>query len=486
MTFFDRLSEAARRNDSLLCVGLDPTPETFPAEIKAGPDPMFAFNRRIVDATCDLVCTYKLNSAFYEAEGAAGLDVLRRTIEYIRPHAPVILDVKRGDIGSTAAAYARAAFDVFGADAVTLSPYLGGDSLSPFTDREERGAFVLCHTSNPGARELQTLNCGGEPLYLRVARQAQVWNANRNLGLVVGATYPDALRAVRRAAPDLWILVPGVGAQGGDLAESLGAALWPDGLGMIVNVSRGVANAPDPRAAALDLRGRMNRERAALKRSPTGRRPVASGTQSEELSPDRDTLVLNLFDIGAVRFGEFKLKSGQISPIYIDLRILVSHPDVLALAAQAYARLLASLQFDRLAAIPYAALPIGTAISLLTRRPLIYPRKEIKAYGTGRTVEGVFKAGERAVVLDDLITTGASKLEAIEPLQNAGLTVQDVVVLIDRQGSGGADLERAGYHLHAVCTLTGMLDVLVAHGRLPSEQRAAVLTWLAASQGGAA
>lgn len=467
MGFFDRLAESARRSDSLLCVGLDPTPDSFPPEVASDPDPLFAFSRRVVDATHDLVCAYKLNSAFYEAEGPDGLESLRRSIEYVRRHALVILDVKRSDIGSTSAAYARAAFDVYGADAVTLSPYLGSDALAPFTERSDRGAFVLCHTSNPGAGELQELNCDGQPLYIRVAERVAAWNQHGNLGLVVGATYPEALAAVRRAAPGLWVLLPGVGTQGGDLEASLSAGLWDDGLGVVVNVSRAVCNAPDPGEAALRLRDRIKAGRVGV------RSETMSGEQAET-----ERLALALADIGAVRFGRFTLKSGQISPIYIDLRLLASFPRVLDLAARAYARLLAPLSYDRIAAIPYAALPIGTAVALLIDRPLIYPRKEVKGYGTGRAIEGLFVAGESAVVLDDLITTGASKLEAIEPLQAAGLSVRDIVVLIDRQGGGPQDLAAAGYRLHAVLTLTGLLEVLVRRGRIDTSQQQAVLGWM--------
>jgi uridine monophosphate synthetase len=247
--------------------------------------------------------------------------------------------------------------------------------------------------------------------------------------------------------------------------------LWDNGLGLIVNVSRSVCQAADPRQAALEMRDRINRKRAELMgRSETGRGPEWT---------EREDIALSLFRIGAVRFGQFTLKSGQISPIYIDLRLLASYPHVLAQVARAYARKLESLHYDRLAAIPYAALPIGTAVALLTQRPLIYPRKEAKAYGTGRTIEGVFVAGERVAVLDDLITTGSSKLEAAAPLQDAGLIVEDFVVLIDRQGSGAAELAQAGYRLHAVLKLTELLDILVAHGEIETAQRATVLDWLA-------
>jgi uridine monophosphate synthetase len=179
-----------------------------------------------------------------------------------------------------------------------------------------------------------------------------------------------------------------------------------------------------------------------------------------------------------VRFGQFTLKSGQSSPIYLDLRLLASHPDVLARVADAYARLLRDLNYARIAAIPYAALPIGTAVALQTGQPLIYPRKEVKGYGTQRAIEGVFQAGERAVVLDDLITTGGSKIEAIAPLLAAGLEIEDVVVLIDRENGGQEMLEQVGYRLHSVLTLRQILDTLTQHDRISAEQRAQILDWL--------
>jgi uridine monophosphate synthetase len=471
MDFYQWLAETARRNDSLVCVGLDPRPERL-----APGDDLFSFNQRIVEATQDLVCAYKPNFAFYEAAGPTGLEALRRTVAYIHgtTEVPVILDAMRSDIGSTALAYARAAFEVWGADALTVNPYLGHDSVTPFTTYADRGVFLLCHTSNPGATDLQVLPVGGlsaspypsRPLYEIVAQKAAAWGT----GMVVGATYPKALARVRELARESWILLPGVGAQGGDLEAALGAGLRDDGLGVIVNSSRGIIYADDPRQAALDLQREINQVRARL------------------LAPAYDfrtDLTLALADAGAIQFGDFTLASGKRSPIYVDLRLLASHPTVLRKVALAYADLLhgevgsedPSLAL-RLAAIPYAALPIGTAVALELGWPMIYPRKEVKAHGTGRQIEGEFHAGDRVVVLDDLITTGGSKLAAIEPLEEAGLEVRDVVVLIDREEGGREDLAEAGYRLHAVLRLSEMLDLLVGAGRISTAQRDEVAGFL--------
>lgn len=464
--FVEKLNHAVTANRSLLCVGLDPHP-SFLQTLTSEPDPIFTFNKTIVDATADLVCAYKPNMAFYEAQGLEGLAALRRTIEYIHEttKVPVILDAKRSDIGSTAEAYARAAFEMWEADAVTVNPYLGHDSVQPFTAYATKGVFVLCHTSNPGASDLQTLDCGGRPLYQVVAEQATRWGTN--VGLVMGATYPQALRAVREIAPQMWILLPGVGAQGGDLEAALAAGLNAQGTGVIVSASRSIIYAPDPHAAAQELRRRINTARQRAK-------PFISPSPWERL-------VLTLADMGCVRFGDFILRSGQHSPIYIDLRLLISRPDALRDVARAYAQLLRPLAFDRLAAIPYAALPIGTAVGLELGRPLIYPRQEVKSYGTRRVVEGEFQTGERVVVLDDLITTGASKLETIALLEELGLRVEDVVVLLDREQGGREDLEKRGYRLHAVFRLGEMLDVLAQRGRISTAQREEVKAFLRGS-----
>jgi uridine monophosphate synthetase len=201
-----------------------------------------------------------------------------------------------------------------------------------------------------------------------------------------------------------------------------------------------------------------------------------------------DTLADALFDIGCVKFGQFKLKSGLISPIYIDLRLLVSHPDVLRLVAQAMSAFIREqpedipeIQFDRLAAIPYAGLPIGVAVALETGFPLIYPRKEAKDYGTAKLIEGDFKAGETALLVDDLITKGTSKIESLKPLTDAGLLVKDVLVLIDREQGGSAELASYGVKLHAVYTLSEMLNDLVASKKLTLVQQDEVLAWIKAN-----
>jgi len=219
MKFSDKLSTASKKNDSLLCVGLDPDMEKIPSFLRGADDPIFEFNKRIIDATKDLVIAYKPNLAFYEAMGLEGLKSLMKTMEYIPEDIPIIGDAKRGDVGHSAGAYARAMFDVLDFDAVTVNPYLGTDSIAPFLDYGDKGVFVLCRTSNPSAKEFQDV--GSKPLYQLVAESVVKWNVHKNCGLVVGATYPGELKKIRElVGEDMWILIPGIGAQGGDLNGS--------------------------------------------------------------------------------------------------------------------------------------------------------------------------------------------------------------------------------------------------------------------------
>ncbi len=251
--------------NSLLCIGLDP----HPADLRGtGAEAAGEFCMRLIEAAADVAAAFKPNAAFFEAFGAEGVETLHRVISAIPDEIPVILDAKRGDIASTAQAYARAAFDAMGADAITVSPYLGYDSIEPFLINPEKGVFLLCKTSNTGSGDLQDLRLqsevGGEPgrmVYEHIALLAAQWNRSNNLGLVVGATHPDALARVRLLAPDLWFLAPGVGAQGGDLQTALQAGLRADGLGMLLPVSRSISRAGDPRQAALDLRQQINQFR---------------------------------------------------------------------------------------------------------------------------------------------------------------------------------------------------------------------------------
>ncbi len=238
MTFKDRIIQAARRNRSLVCVGLDPDPRLMPV---AG---VFDFNRAIIEATLDLVCAYKPNLAFYEALGIEGLRALQQTVEHIAGRVPVIGDAKRGDVSHTAGAYARALFDVFGFDAATVNPYLGFDAVEPFLGHRDKGVFVLCRTSNPGAADFQDLVCspaghpGPQRLYRMVAEKSRAWNRADNVGLVVGATYPEELREVRQVCPGMMLLVPGIGAQGGGLEAAVSYGTDAAGEGAIFASSR--------------------------------------------------------------------------------------------------------------------------------------------------------------------------------------------------------------------------------------------------------
>ena len=262
-SFRERLRHVSQASRTLLCVGLDADPVSM-----AVPD-VVDFNRAIVDATADLVCAYKPNLAFYEALGSAGIVALERTVAHIRERAPdvvVIADAKRGDMASSSARYARALFETWGFDAATVNGYQGGEALEPFLDYEDKGVFVLCKTSNPGASEFQDIVlASGRRLFEEVACRAAEWNTRGNVGLVVGATYPDDLATVRGICPAMPVLLPGIGAQGGDLEASVKAGVDDDGRGLIVSSSRGVIYASrEPadfataaRSAAVELRSRI-------------------------------------------------------------------------------------------------------------------------------------------------------------------------------------------------------------------------------------
>lgn len=270
MTFKQKFDAVVVKNNSLLCVGLDSEWGKLPYVVKNDKHPQFAFNKAIIDATHDLVCAYKPNSAFYEARGAQGITELKMTCDYLHenyPNVSIILDAKRGDIGSTNEGYVRYAFDYLGVDAITLHPYLGREALQPFLKRRDKGCVILCKTSNPGAGELQDLIIGDKPMYQVIAEKVvNEWNDNGNCMLVVGAPYPEELAIVRRIAGDMTFLVPGIGTQGGDIEKTVKAGMNSKGAGMIINASRSIIYASTgsdfvqkARSEAQNLQNKINK-----------------------------------------------------------------------------------------------------------------------------------------------------------------------------------------------------------------------------------
>ncbi len=262
MTFFEKLDAAIKKNNSLLCVGLDPELERIPANISLYPNPQFEFNKIIIDQTAEYVCAYKPNPAFYESRGIDGITDLKMTCDYLTqnyPEIPVIIDAKRGDIGNTNKGYAKFVFEYLQGDAITIMPYMGLESLEVFYNYKDKGIILGVHSSNPGAKEFQELKVDGQLLYQKVAEELiRTHGENPNSMMFFGATYPEELIAIRKLVGEMTMLVPGVGAQGGSVETFVKAGKNSQGKGLIINSSRGIILANSPRAEAQKLRNEIN------------------------------------------------------------------------------------------------------------------------------------------------------------------------------------------------------------------------------------
>ncbi len=463
-SFFAQLESRCKSVDSILCVGLDPHEDDLKRNNISAED----FCKKIIDATRHVAAAYKPNAAFFEALGEVGVRQLVRVIEYIGNEIPVVLDVKRGDISSTAQAYSTAAFDIYKANCVTLSPYMGQDSIDPFTGtKEERGAFILCKTSNPSSNDFETLQlANGQLLYEKVAHMCEEkYNKLDNIGLVVGATDVEALRRSRQAAPSLWILAPGVGFQGGNLEQSASAGLRADGLGLLVPISRGISRAESPKSAAEDFRRQLNEARHSQNKK-------RKSSALEQYKLDFFKLAIKC---DVLRFGDFTLKSGRKSPYFFNAG-LFSTGSAIAELGKFYAQSIVNrkVKFDVIFGPAYKGIPLAAAIacSLYTHFgldvPYAYNRKEAKDHGEGGVLVGASMKSKRVLVVDDVITAGTAIRESISLLKKENANVVAVAVALDRQeraknsdqSSIGALATEFDIDVFSVATLDDLLEYI--------------------------
>ncbi|MFO7629451.1 MAG: bifunctional orotidine-5'-phosphate decarboxylase/orotate phosphoribosyltransferase [Prochlorococcaceae cyanobacterium] len=498
MSFFLKLTEAMASRQSLLVTGLDPNPEMLRSwnRLRGGGTGSFLSQARrwikaVIEATVDHVCAYKPSLGFYQALGPVGLELLLEVRDLVPRDLPLIVDAKHGDLNSSTV-LAHYLFRELGADGVTLSPLAGQDIAAPFLLYPEKGVVVTCHSSNPAARVVQHHPNEEDPLYLRIVREAQCWATPEQLLLEVGTNDPAILARVRQEAPERFLILRSLWGEEERLAPLMEAGLSSAADGLLLPLPQNLLVEDDIEGRTALLKQTINDLRL---RSLEQRRWEAGGdgntcslwlpgqeesaTGNGEAAADPlDSLIVDLFDIGCLLFGEYVQASGAVFNYYIDLRQIISDPNLFHRVLHAYAGELEGLEFDRVAGIPYGSLPTATGLSLQLHKPLIYPRKEVKAHGARRLIEGDFNEGERVAVVDDILITGGSVLEGIAKLESSGLVVKDVVVFIDHGGSADASarerLAAAGYNCHAVLDIDQITRVLHRHGRL-SDAQAAVL-----------
>jgi uridine monophosphate synthetase len=474
MSFYEKLNRAIARNHTLLFVGLDPNPEMMPSKYSNLGDTKSLINslrdwlQFVIAATADLVCAYKPTLGFYEAFGAEGLELLAQILVSIPEQIPIILDAKHGDL-NTSTVFARTIFDQWRVDAVTLSPYAGQDHVAPFLVYPDKAVSILARTSNPGAVSLQEYPTPDAPFYLQVVREAQTWGTLEQLFLEVGTTSPEVLHKIRSVAPERLILLRSIWAEGGNLSQILRAGLNKNGEGLLIPVPLDLLSSEHLAQEIESLN-----EAIELVRNEVMKEASSCDLWTSDVclltKHSHQDLILQLYDLGCLLFGEYVQASGAIFSYYVDLRKIISNPQIFHQVLNAYGEILQTLTFDRIAGIPYGSLPTATGLSLNLHYPMIFPRKEVKAHGTRRLIEGNFNPGEIVVVVDDILISGKSAMEGAEKLKSAGLKVEDIVVFIDH-GDGVQDrLRENGYHAHSVLTIAEISETLYEAGRLSEEQ----------------
>lgn len=485
MPFFSKLETVISRNSSLLVVGLDPNPELLPPRYRihkglSGEDGsnddaliegLEAWLRWIIAQTTDLVCAYKPTLGFYQALGSAGLDLLQTVLSAIPAHIPVILDAKHSDL-NTSSLIAQTVFTRWNVDAITLSAYPGQDLVAPFLMYPGKAVFILGCTSNPSAAQLQSYPTAAEPFYLQVIQEAKTWGTTEQVGLEIGTTAPAILSQVREIAPERLILVRSIWQEGVDLTQILQAGLNRAGDGLLIPIPQDWMSHEALAQPVRSLQEQVNQVRNETVQTNASCEVWFSNIKTSQQRPHWD-LILQLYDVGCILFGNFVQASGAVFPYYIDLRKIISNPQLFQRILNAYADILKNLSFDRIAGIPYGSLPTATGLALQLNRPMIFPRKEVKAHGTRRMVEGNFEPGETVVVVDDILISGNSAMEGAAKLKSVGLKVQDIVVFLDHEQDVKGKLRANNYQPHSVLTISEVIETLHAAGRISDAEKQA-------------
>ena len=490
MGFFVQLTEAIAERQSLLVTGLDPNPEMLQSwALRRGMgNRSFLSQARhwikaVVEETSPHVCAIKASLGFYQALGPLGLELLLEVRDLVPRDLPLIIDAKHGDLNSSTA-LAHYLFKDLAVDAVTLSPLAGQDIAAPFLLYADKAVVITCRSSNPAAKRIQYHPNESDPLFLQIVRECQLWGTPDQVLLEVGTSDPAVLAMVRQAAPERVLMLRSIWSEEERVNGLLEAGLNESADGLLIPMPQNLLVEDDLSDQAAALKDRINQRRQRWLEEHPSRvgdscalwLAAPADSEAEANSDPMAELIVDLFDIGCLLFGEYVQASGAVFNYYIDLRQIISDPNLFHRVLHGYSALLEQLQFDRIAGIPYGSLPTATGLSLALHKPLIYPRKEVKAHGARRLIEGDFNEGDRVVVVDDILITGGSVLEGIAKLESSGLVVNDVVVFIDHGGerdrTARERLEAAGYRSHAVLTIERITEALLAAGRLSSEQAA--------------
>jgi uridine monophosphate synthetase len=470
MNFFDKLNGAIAQNQSLLFVGLDPNLEMMPASSEPQNiiPQLWDWLQFIISETSEKVCAYKPTLGFYEALGIPGIELLHKTLAAIPSHIPIILDAKHSDL-NTSTLFAHTVFAEWKVDAITLSSYAGQDHVAPFLVHPGKAVFILCCTSNPAAQKLQCYPTDDTPFYLQIVKESRNWGTQEQLGLEVGTTKPEIIARVRNEAPERIILTRSIWAEGNQINQILAAGLNQNGDGLLIPVPQDILSQENLSGQVQSLQEEINRAKTEINFDASSCSVWLPDLSLLNQHPLQD-LILQLYDIGCIMFGNYVQASGAVFPYYIDLRKIISNPQLFERVLKAYEDILRNLKFDRVAGIPYGSLPTATGLALRLQCPMIFPRKEVKAHGTRRAIEGEFYPGETIAVVDDILISGKSVMEGAEKIKSVGLNVEDIVVFINHEQGVMERLQENGYRGYAVLTISEITETLYKAGRIDREQ----------------